>query len=1389
MSDQTFRASIEVQDNGSDELDAYRQALGAVIEANEEAARAFESFSEASGSIGGNLGAVDAAMASLDTSLSDVGSSTGYAADAFQALEASAANVSQEVAALGGATEQASGQVKELSAASADLGSAFSAMDQGAGLAEGGILGLARAAGEGKIGLAALAGATIGAGMAAATEQADIAMLTGTIQRNTDATDAEIASIMRAIDARQQLSFADDQLRASMNTLLPLIQNSDDALTAQAAAMDLARGKTGDLASATNIVTMAYLGMGSRLKRMGIELEEGTSGMEAVRAIQQKFAGAAELYAGQTIGAWDRMGNSFGNLMETLGQGPADGGGGLFNWLDQGIQGLDLFAQDLQNGEDVVAKYVTSVNLLWDEEARAYRQSLATKEADDAWYAEAQAMWAQDGADSVADGSSQIQGTFADISSALWDMVDEFGTTGSEGGNAWGSGVTGGINDNLPTLEEAVQNFLNTMNQTEAAGNVGSNVGSALVSAASSVVQSGLAALNTQVQNFLSSIGDTFGIAVPNVPGFNFGDLLSGAGNALTGGIFGFGAKPSKPVDPYEDQRESNRAISGIGLVNTRGATVLSQNKKEQQSFEDLQKAANDAGDSIDRLATSESNRATKGRSRAGSSGGAAGAAGRAGSGTDAAAKKAQREAEQAAKQAARDQEALQRAQERAGAAMQAVADDRALQAASDQVTAAEQRRTEAMKRADGAVQDASNAVKAYGERAQLAAAQSEQKVYSLSVELRGQQGILEQLEREAANAYAPLEKNIDRAAGALDRLRQKAAAAREGFQDRGDALSDQMSGVDQAQQREFGPQIQQVQALDDALYALAQEEKAALSGMDAQIRARSQALEDEREAIDALARQYESRLKPEREALLALDREERQDDRNATLEEQAQTISNIAARLRNAVAGSREYAQLQKELARAQRDMDQSQQRFNTEDRIEQIEGERDAEVGAAEERLRANEQELKLIQERRDAVAYEFAQRRDVMEQEREAISRQMELRQRQYDQERAAIQERMDTLAREQEFFDRQQRDRETAAQAEVDRANQALIAEQERQAKRQEATKGTITALQDEIEQEQFNEQERARIRADELKKLGEKKTALENAAIAAENASAREVVAAQGVATALKDSIDTRKEQERTYDAIAGYADAFSVSMEDATAALDGMAPSVSSTATALNTELVPALAGMTTATGEELANAKAEWNRVFGTSGEDGDIRKMLFAKDASGFHTYLDAKTRLALGGDGYRGVWVQELNLLFDDIADMFSAEKPSLEQSIDSFGLGIVERTGDAWADPIARSAFAQKIVDGVNAAIDEADRRLGTGTRPIGGAGSTGGVRPIGPSYGGGFSESYGDTYVTVAPVLPNVRDISQLTRPGTLDSLGRSAAISIAKYMRRSGRQG
>jgi predicted nucleic acid-binding Zn-ribbon protein len=167
----------------------------------------------------------------------------------------------------------------------------------------------------------AVAGAAITAALglaakAALDEEVGINKLRQALKNAGADYDALSSSIEKNIAATQAMTnYSDGEQREALAALVGITGTYNEALDQLAIATDMAAAKDMDLVTATELIGRAVIGDTTMLKRYGIVVKEGSSAVEALSQIQERFAGAAKSAANPIT----QMKNLLGDVSETIG--------------------------------------------------------------------------------------------------------------------------------------------------------------------------------------------------------------------------------------------------------------------------------------------------------------------------------------------------------------------------------------------------------------------------------------------------------------------------------------------------------------------------------------------------------------------------------------------------------------------------------------------------------------------------------------------------------------------------------------------------------------------------------------------------------------------------------------------------------------------------------------------------------------------------------------------------------------------------------------------------------------------------------------------------------------------------------------------------------------
>lgn len=118
-----------------------------------------------------------------------------------------------------------------------------------------------------------------------------------------------------------RLGFDDEELLQTFSLLQRRTGDVTKALRLNALAADVARGRYISVSQAALLVLKASLGQAGALRRVGIDAKKGSSGIELLTLLTQKYGGAAAAAQGEATASSERLRNSLQNVQETIGSG------------------------------------------------------------------------------------------------------------------------------------------------------------------------------------------------------------------------------------------------------------------------------------------------------------------------------------------------------------------------------------------------------------------------------------------------------------------------------------------------------------------------------------------------------------------------------------------------------------------------------------------------------------------------------------------------------------------------------------------------------------------------------------------------------------------------------------------------------------------------------------------------------------------------------------------------------------------------------------------------------------------------------------------------------------------------------------------------------------
>lgn len=125
--------------------------------------------------------------------------------------------------------------------------------------------------------------------------------------------------IDKTVRQQSRLGFDDEDLLQSFDKFNRQVGNVTKALNLNALAMDVARGRSISLESATTLVTKAASGQRGALTRLGIEVDKNATKIDLLRTLTEKYGGSAKAAGNDAATAQERLGVAVENVQESIG--------------------------------------------------------------------------------------------------------------------------------------------------------------------------------------------------------------------------------------------------------------------------------------------------------------------------------------------------------------------------------------------------------------------------------------------------------------------------------------------------------------------------------------------------------------------------------------------------------------------------------------------------------------------------------------------------------------------------------------------------------------------------------------------------------------------------------------------------------------------------------------------------------------------------------------------------------------------------------------------------------------------------------------------------------------------------------------------------------------
>lgn len=125
--------------------------------------------------------------------------------------------------------------------------------------------------------------------------------------------------INNASNAAINFGFDNTDVTESINMMIPIFGNVNEAIQMNQTAMDLARAKHISLVEAARMIGLAYEGNGRALKQFGINIKDTATPMEALKQLQDQVRGQSDAFSKTYAGQMEVMKAKQQALMEQIG--------------------------------------------------------------------------------------------------------------------------------------------------------------------------------------------------------------------------------------------------------------------------------------------------------------------------------------------------------------------------------------------------------------------------------------------------------------------------------------------------------------------------------------------------------------------------------------------------------------------------------------------------------------------------------------------------------------------------------------------------------------------------------------------------------------------------------------------------------------------------------------------------------------------------------------------------------------------------------------------------------------------------------------------------------------------------------------------------------------
>lgn len=158
-----------------------------------------------------------------------------------------------------------------------------------------------------------------------------------------------------------KMGFDNEDTAVSVSRMITVTRDYDKALTMTHLAMDLARNKNIDLATATTLVTQVANGNNKVLKQYSIELSDSASAADNLTTLQGKLKNSTEAYANTGAGKLEIMNVQWEDMKKQVGEALSPAVSDLFTVFEDNLPAITTLVGTLASALGTMAKVAISI--------------------------------------------------------------------------------------------------------------------------------------------------------------------------------------------------------------------------------------------------------------------------------------------------------------------------------------------------------------------------------------------------------------------------------------------------------------------------------------------------------------------------------------------------------------------------------------------------------------------------------------------------------------------------------------------------------------------------------------------------------------------------------------------------------------------------------------------------------------------------------------------------------------------------------------------------------------------------------------------------------------------------------------------------------------------